>query len=140
MEADRLRPRRLPEDVVLKDADAAVSAELGGEAARSLREHLRGDDIVRLPRVAELPRAILGVAAGNPVHLVRPDPRLVLALEEAEVAVAELLERALGDEPRFDDEEAVAIECLDLLDRERIDQRQRGHGETLSRTVRPKRV
>ena len=33
MEADRLRPGRLPEDVVLEDADTAIPRELRGEPA-----------------------------------------------------------------------------------------------------------
>ena len=115
MEADRLRARRLPEDVVLEDAHAAVAGELRGESARPLGEHLRGDDVVGLPRVAELPRAVLGIASGHPVHLVRPDPGLVLAVEERDVALAEQLEPALGDEAFLDDQEAVALERLDLL-------------------------
>ena len=105
MEADRLRPGRLPEDVVLKDAHAAVAGELCCEPPRPLGEHLRGDDVVGLPRVAELARAVLGVAPRHPVHLVRPDPGLVLALEEPEVALAQELERALGDEAFLDDQE-----------------------------------
>jgi hypothetical protein len=99
-----------------------VAGELGGEAAGSLREHLRGNDRVRLPRVAELACAVLGVAAGNPVHLVRSDPGLILALEERDVALAEQLEPALGDETLLDDEEAVLPKALDLLGRERVDQ------------------
>jgi hypothetical protein len=122
VEPDRFRSRRLPEDVVLEDADAAVAGELRGEPPDALREHLRRDDRVGLPRVAELSRAVLGVAPRHPVHLVGPDAGLVLALEEREVALAEPLERALGDEPFLDDEEAVALELLDLLRRERLDQ------------------
>ena len=83
VEADRLRPRRLPEDVVLEDPHAAVAGELRGEASGALGEHLRGDDVVRLPGVAELARSILRVAPGYPVHLVRTDPGLVLAVEQA---------------------------------------------------------
>ena len=49
MEADRLRARRLPEDVVLQDANAAITGELRGKPRRSLRENLRGDDVVGLP-------------------------------------------------------------------------------------------
>ena len=79
VEADRLRARRLPEHVVLEDAHPAVAHELRRESARSLREHLRRDDVVGLPRVAELACSVLGIAAGDPVHLVRPDPGLVLA-------------------------------------------------------------
>ena len=119
MEADRLRSGRLPEDVVLKDADAAITSELRGKPRRSLREHLRGDDRVGLPRVAELARPVLRVAAGNPVHLVRPDPRLVLAVEETQVALAQLLERALRGQPFLHDQEAVAAEGLHLVGRER---------------------
>ncbi len=122
MEADRLRARRLPEDVVLEDPHAAVAGELRRKAARPLGEDLRGDDVVGLPRVAELPRAVLGIASGNPVHLVGPDPGLVLAVEQRDVALAEQLEPALGDEAFLDDQEAVAFERLDLLRGERVDQ------------------
>ena len=127
VEPDRLRPRRLPEDVVLEDPHAAVAGELGGEAPRSLRKHLRGDDRVGLPRVAELPRAVLGIAPGHPVDLVRPNAGLVLALEESEVALAQPLECTLRDQTFFDDEESVAPEGLDLLGGELVDHRRRGH-------------
>ena len=123
MEADRLRSRRLPEDVVLQDAHAAVAGELCGESTRSLGEHLRGDHVVGFPGVAELPRPVLGIASRHPVHLVGPDPGLVFAVEEWDVALAEQLEPALGHESLLDDEEAVALERLDLLARERVDHR-----------------
>ncbi|HEX2426528.1 MAG TPA: hypothetical protein VHI53_01300 [Gaiellaceae bacterium] len=122
MEADRLRPRRLPEDVVLEDADAAVAPQLRGESAGAFGEDLCGDDGVRLPRVAELARAVLGIAPGNPVHLVRPDPGLVLAVEEPQVALAQALQPALGHEPFLDDQEPVSPKGLDLLGGERLDQ------------------
>ena len=122
MEADRLRAGRLPEDVVLEDPDTAVSGQLRGESARALGEHLRGDDGVGLPCIAELPRAVLGVATGYPVHLVRADARLVFTVEESEVAIAEELETALGDESFRDDQEAVSLERGDLVVLERVDQ------------------
>ncbi len=103
VEADRLRPWRLPEDVVLEDPHAPVAGELGGKSARPLGKDLRGDHVVGLPCVAELPRAVLGIASGNPVHLVGPDARLVLAVEQRDVALAEQLEPALGDEAFLDD-------------------------------------
>jgi hypothetical protein len=93
-----------------------------GELAGSFGEHLCGDDVVGLPRVAELPRAVLGVAAGYPVHLVGPDPRLVLAIEERDVALAQQFEPALRDEAVLDDQEAVARERVDLLGCKRLDQ------------------
>jgi hypothetical protein len=106
----------------LEDPHAAVAGELRGEATGPLREHLRGDDRVRLPRVAELTRPVLRIASRNPVHLVRPDPGLVLAVEEGDVALPEQLEPALGDETIVDDEEAVLPKAFDLLRRERVDQ------------------
>jgi hypothetical protein len=99
-----------------------VAGELCREPARTLGQHLRGDDRVGLPRVAELARSILRIAAGNPVDLIRADARLVLALEQLEVPLAEQLEPALGDEPLLDDEEPVVAERLDLLGREGLDQ------------------
>jgi hypothetical protein len=99
-----------------------VAGEPCRESARTLGEHLRGDDRVGLPRVAELSRPILRVAAGNPVDLVGSDPRLVLALEQLQIALAEQLEPALGDEPLLDDQEPVVAERLDLLGREGLDQ------------------
>jgi hypothetical protein len=89
-------------------------------------EDLRGDRLVRLPAVADLPRAVLGVAAGHPVDLVGLDPGLVVAVEEPLVPRAEELERAVGDEPLLDDQEAVAVERLDLLRREGLDGQDRG--------------
>ena len=115
MEADRLRSGRLPEDVVLEDADAAIAGERRRQSSDALREHLRRDHGVRLPGIAELTRAILGVATGYPVHLVGADSRLVLPLEEAEVALSEHLQRARGHEAVFDDQEAVVLERLDLV-------------------------
>jgi hypothetical protein len=122
VEPDRLRAGRLPEHVVLEDPDAAVAGELRGEATGPLGEHLRGHDRVRLPGIAQLPGAILGVAAGDPVDLVRANPGLVLAVEEGDVALPEQLEPALGDETIVDDEEAVLPKAFDLLRRERVDQ------------------
>ena len=121
MEADRLRARRLPEDVVLEDPHAPVAGELGGKSARPLGEDLCGDHVVGLPRVAELPRAVLGIASRNPVHLVGPDARLVLAVEQRDVALAEQLEPTLGDEAFLEDQEAVLVEGGHLLRRERVD-------------------
>jgi hypothetical protein len=122
VEADRLGARGFPEDVVLQDPHAAVPDELRGEAAGSLGQHLRRHDVVRLPGIAQLSRPILRIATGHPVHLVGPDARLVLAVEEPEVALAEQLEPALRDEPFVDDEEAVSPEALDLLGGQRLDQ------------------
>ena len=122
MEPDRLRPGRLPEHVVLEDPHSAIAGKLRGQAAGALGEHLRGDDRVGLPGVAELPRPVLGVASGHPVDLVRPDPGLVLAVEQPQVALSQRLERAFRDEPFLDDQEAVAPEGVDLLRCEGVDQ------------------
>jgi len=81
--------------------------------------------LVRLPAVADLARAVFRVATGDPVDLVGPDPRLVLAPEEPLVALAQEPERPVGDEPLLDDQEAVALERRDLLRREGV---HHGHG------------
>lgn len=122
MEADRLRPGRLPEHVVLEDPDSRVTRELRRQAAGPFRQHLSGNDGVGLPRVAKLACAVLGVTAGDPVHLVGPDPGLVLALEQLDVPLAQQLEPTLGDEPLLDDQETVALEGVYLLGCERVDQ------------------
>ena len=126
MEADRLRPRRLPEDVVLKDAHAAVAHQPRGQPSDPLRQHLRGDDGVGLPCVAELARPVIRVAARDPVHLVGPDAGLVLAVEEAEVPLAQEPERGGWHEAVLDEQEAVPPERLDLLGGERLDHRRAG--------------
>ena len=115
MEPDRLRPRRLPQHVVLQDPNALVPHQLRREPADPRREHLRRDHRVRLPRVAELPGAVLGISALDPVHLVGLDAGLVLALEQRQVALAEAFERAGGDQALLDDQEAVAPERRDLF-------------------------
>ena len=121
MEADRLRSRRLPEDVVLENPRAPVTAELRAQAPGALREHLRCDHVVGAPPVADLPRAILWIPAGYPVDLVRLDPGLVDALEQWLVALTQQVESPGRHEPLLDDEEAVAIERRNLLGREPVD-------------------
>jgi flavin reductase (DIM6/NTAB) family NADH-FMN oxidoreductase RutF len=107
---ERLRPRRLPDAVVLEDSHAVPSHQLGGEAAGPLRENLRHDRPVGLPAVADLARPVLRIATGDPVHLVRPDPSLVLAREEAIEPRSQPLDRLLVDEALLVDDEAVALE------------------------------
>jgi hypothetical protein len=113
--AERLRARRLPDAVVLVDPHSVPAHEVGGEAARPLGEHLGGDPGISLPAVADLPCAVLRVAPGHPVDLVRADARLVLAGEETVEALAQELDSALVDERLLDDEEAVALERRALL-------------------------
>jgi hypothetical protein len=122
VEADRLRPGRLPEHVVLEDPHPRVVHQLGGESADPRRQDLRRDHGVRAPGVAQLPGAVLRIASLDPVDLVRLDPRLVLAVEQPEVALLQELQRLVGDQAFLDHEEAVAVERLDLLGGERVDQ------------------
>jgi hypothetical protein len=68
--------------------DSSIAHELGGDPADPLAEHVRGDHVVRPPAVADLARAVLGVASGPPVDLVGLDAG---------------------------NEEAVAVEALHLL-------------------------
>ena len=121
MEADRLRPGRLPEHVVLQDPRPPVAAELCPEPAGAFGEHLRGDHRVRPPAVADLTRPVLGVPSRHPVDLVGLDARLVDALEQRLVALAQQVERTWRDEAFLDDQETVTVERLDLRRRERID-------------------
>ena len=96
---------------------------------------MRRDDRVRLPRVAELPSPIIGIAAGYPVDLVRPDAGLVLAVEEPLVPLPQRLECALRHEPLLDDEEPVAPKRVDLLLGEGVDQLRDGHGYERGRVL-----
>ena len=62
------------------------------------------------PAVADLPRPVLGIAAGHPVDLVGSDAGLVLAVEQREEALAQERQRVRRDEPVLEDHEAVALE------------------------------
>src|SRR5712691_879155 len=80
--AERLRTRRLPNAVVLNDPYPVPPDQRRGEPARPLRERLGGDAWIGLPAVADLTGAILGIASGDPVHLVWANPGLVAAGEQ----------------------------------------------------------
>ena len=76
---------------------AALAHQLRGHPAGALGQHLRGDHVVGPPPVADLPGHVLGVAAGDPVHLVGLDARLVLAVEQPLEPVAQRVERVLRE-------------------------------------------
>ena len=63
-----------------------------------------------------------GSRPGTQLTSSGPDAGLVLAVEEAQVAVSQRLERAFRNEPLLDDQEAVAPERVDLLRCESVDQ------------------
>jgi hypothetical protein len=81
---------------------------------------------VGLPAVADLPRPIFRVPAGHPVHLVRADAGLVASREEGLESLPELGDRLLVDESLFDDDEAVALERVELLRAPLFDRHARG--------------
>jgi hypothetical protein len=83
---------------------------------------LRRDHVVGFPRVAELARAVFWVPSRNPVHLVGSDARLVLALEERQIALAEQLEPAPRDETLLDDQKAISAKAVDLRLGKLVDQ------------------
>ncbi len=56
-----------------------------------------------------------GSRPGHPVHLVRLDPGLVVAVEQGEEALAQKRQGGCRDEAVLDDDEAVAVERGDLL-------------------------
>src|SRR5436309_408645 len=112
--AERLRARRLPEAVVLAEADTVPAGDLASEPAAALGQHLGRDRRVRLPAVADLACPVLGVASGEPVDLVGPDPRCPFAAEERLEALAQAVDGLRVDE-LVDDDEAVAVELLPLL-------------------------
>jgi hypothetical protein len=115
---ERLRARRLPEDVVLREPGAVPAAKLrAGSPDARVQDHGR-DQPVRLPRVADLPDAILRVPAGLPVPLIGPQPRLELSREEIHVALRHL-GRAPGIDDLADGNEAVGMEGGRLLFRDR---------------------
>ena len=92
MEPDRLRAGRLPEDVVLKDPDAGVAGELSGETPGARREYLGGDDVVGLPRVAELARASSGSRPSTQLTSSGRMPVSYSPSKSLRVALAEELE------------------------------------------------
>ena len=114
MHAEGFRAGRLPEAVVLAEPDAVPARDLAGKPSAALGQDLSGDHRVGLPAVADLPRAVLGVASGDPVDLVRLDPGRPLAAEERLEALAQVLDGLHVDE-LVDDDESVALELLVLL-------------------------
>src|SRR3954470_4814029 len=112
---ERLHARRLPDAVVLEDADAVVAHELGREAAGALGQHLGGEAVVGLPAVADLARAVVGIATGDPVHLVGPDAGLILLAIDRLEPLAHALDLLVGDEALVENEESVAVERLELV-------------------------
>ena len=67
-----------------------------------LAQHLRRDQVVGAPAVADLARHVLAVAALLPVHLVGRDAGGVVAVEECGEALAQDLDggRRRGGPPR----------------------------------------
>jgi hypothetical protein len=129
---ERLRARRLPDHVVLEDADAVPAHELRGEAAGPLGQDLHCEAAVGLPAVADLPRAVVGVAARDPVHVVRPDAGLVAAGEQCLEALAQAGDGVRVDEAFLHDEEAVALERLELLGAPAVEAHARGRRLSVS--------
>src|SRR2546423_1013902 len=98
---------------VLKWWKAAPPARTTSGTSRSSSPG--GQARMGLPAVADLARPVLGVAPGDPVHLVGPDARHVVAREERLEAFAERFDGPFVDEALLDDEESVAAEALELL-------------------------
>ena len=102
MHSESARAGRLPEAVVVDDANAVPAGELRGEAAALLAEDLRGDQLIGLPAVADLSRLRLGVAAPNPVHFIWSDPCRVLARKKLVEALAQQHHGRFGNEVLLD--------------------------------------
>ena len=133
---ERLGLRRLPDAVVLQDPHAVPAHELGGKPPSPLGQHLTRDLRIRLPAVADLTRAVLRIPAGDPVHLVWPDPARVVASEQPVEALAHELDRRVVDESLFDDQEAVAVECGEVVFCPAVDHRA-ANSCTSSRSAGP---
>ncbi len=115
MHAERLRAGRLPDHVVLEKAHPVPVEQPRRETTGPLRQRLRGDSQVGLPAVADLPGPVLRIAARDPVDLIRPDACLVAAGEERLEALAQLPDRLVVDEALRYDDEAVALESVELF-------------------------
>ena len=82
VEAQRLRPRRLPDHIVLGDARAVPAHQLGTGPAHGLGQDDPGDGPVRAPAVADLTGEVGRVAPLAPVPLVGVEAGLELAAEQ----------------------------------------------------------
>src|SRR4030081_2525866 len=82
MEAEGLRARGLPEQVILADARARPPRQRRAQAAHLLFEPDPSNGPVGLPAVADLPRPIRRVPSLAPVPFVRMQAGLELAAEQ----------------------------------------------------------
>jgi hypothetical protein len=83
-----------------------------------LAQHLRGDQVVGPPPVADLAGAVLGIPAASPVDLVGLNAGGVVTREEGVEALAQDPYASVRDEALLDDQEAVVVEAVDLLVRQ----------------------
>ena len=112
----RLAGRRLPDEVVLREAQAGDAGERGAERGVALGQDRGGDGAVGLPRVAELAGEVRRRARRVVVDLVGAQARLPLVGEAGGEALAEAGDLVVVEEA-LDDEEAVAAVGGDLLGR-----------------------
>ena len=114
MEAERLAPRRLPDDVVLANARSRPPAQLGAGLADIAPQHDRGDGEIRFPAVADLPRQILTVAPHPPIPFVGVEPGFECAGEQWLEASPCRLDFSRRKRP-LDRDEAVTREIVEML-------------------------
>src|SRR5882762_9977064 len=113
MEAEGLRARRLPQQVILADARARPPRQRRAQAAHLLFQHDPSDGPVGLPAVADLPRPIRRVPRLAPVPFVRIQAGLELAAEQR-LESRSCERNLLGAQEAIEDQEPVRVKLLDL--------------------------
>ena len=108
-----LARRRLPDHVVLNQAEARQSGEPRTERGDPLGQNGRADGRVRLPDVAKLASAVGRRGLGVVVDLVGRDAGLPLVRETAAEALAQARD-LIRIEPRVEDQKAVPPVRVDL--------------------------
>ncbi len=114
MEAERLCPRRFPDNIVLPDPRARPAAQFCRCPAYVGSQHDRCYDKIRFPSVADLPSEIVAIPPQAPIPLIGIEPRLELARKQGFETASRRLDRRPVKNV-FYSYEPIPVELLDIV-------------------------